>query len=611
MPSDTDRPEGNDVVISKGECPKCGSSKGFVTYADGHSHCYGAGCGHYVAPSEAGMQNTSSSASPSPTTFTRATSKLLDPAQQSSPFSALSKRGLTSETLRKAGIFQAGYSGQAVQVYPYYDQDGSLAVQKLRFPNKEFVALKEDGAPSLSKCQLFMRPVFGDRYDRTLVVCEGELDAASVAQAVDWKLAVVSINTGAASAADSLKANYLWVDRFKEIILWFDDDAPGRLATEECAALFKVGKIKVAKAFGMKLDSTTETCKDASDILQARRPGDITTAIYKAAAWRPRGIINAATNVSDVLAPRERQLVFHYPLCMSKLDEMSGGMCMGDVIYHVAGTGVGKSSVLREIQYGLVEQKVKVGILNFEDTTRDAKLGLMSIHASERLALVPLPDPEDLKAVEAYDKRMTTIHAQVFGGGMVELFDPVSAEWSMDAILGYIRYCAKGLDCQVIFIDPISFIAAGIDLSADERRVLDKVAGELAKLAKELNIHLQISHHLKRTQGVPHEEGAPTSLNELRSSGGLANFAMGVIGWERNNQAAGEAWRVIRARVIKSVRRTGKSGLADTLYYREDGRYVVSHLEFPPIGKPEGGDARDGAGGRPGGFSDVSGNGDY
>jgi len=131
------------------------------------------------------------------------------------------------------------------------------------------------------------------------------------------------------------------------------------------------------------------------------------------------------------------------------------------------------------------------------------------------------------------------------------------------------------------------------------------VAAEFAKLAKELSIHLEISHHLKRKDGgVPHEEGAPTSLNELRSSGGLANFAMCVVGWERNNQAAGDAWRVTQSRVIKPLRRVGKSGLADILYYQENGRYVKSTIPFPPIGKPDGGG--DTSSGKHRGFSPAS-----
>lgn len=75
----------------------------------------------------------------------------------------------------------------------------------------------------------------------------------------------------------------------------------------------------------------------------------------------------------------------------------------------------------------------------------------------------------------------------------------------------------------------------------------------------------------------------------MRSSGGLANFAMGVIGWERNNQAADDGWRVTQSRIIKPIRRVGKTGIADVLYYGEDGRLIPSPIPFPPIGKPKEG----------------------
>jgi twinkle protein len=571
-------PEGNDRVISKGPCEKCGSKDNMVLYGDGHSTCFTPGCGNYKA-SSAEVEHTEKPSH---------SADLLKPDAGSWPADGLKLRRLSLDTMRKFGVFLPGYNGQRVQAYPYYNPDGSEAGQKLRFPDKTFSFLKAEGATPLLQCQLFGRHVFGDRYDRQVIITEGELDAMSVAQATDFKVAVVSINSGAGSAVKCLKSSYLWLDRFEDIVLWLDNDAPGMEAAEECAKLFKVGKVRIAKHAEFK---------DASDVLQADRPGDIKTTIYGAAKWRPRGIVNARDNPSDVFAPTEKLASIPYPGMMLRLQEMTGGMFPGEVNYHVAGTGVGKSTGLREIQYHCVEQGHKIAVLSFEDTIKDAKFGLMSIAAGERLQLRELPDPEDTKAMEAYNSYMAKVHEVVFGPGLVELFDPQTAEWTMEAILGYVRYCAKALDCKVIFLDPISFVAAGIDLSADERRMLDFVAKEFAKLAKELDIVIVIAHHLKRTSGVPHEEGAPTSLNELRSSGGLANFATAVIGWERNNQAAGDAWRVTQSRIIKPIRRTGKSGLADVLYYGEDGRLVQSPIPFPPIGKPDGQDTTQGAGG--------------
>lgn len=587
MADDTEEyPEGHDVVVQKNvDCPECGRDNA-VLYADGHIHCFSQGCEYHTGPSSEGGQPHLRVVGGKP----KAGGYGLLPADTGSFVNGKSTRRLKEETLRKFGVFYHPYGDDRAlaQVYPYYNQQGAYCAQKLRMPGKEFPVLKGDEYPGgLSKCKLFGWHVWGDRYDRQIIITEGELDALSVAQATSFKTAVVSINAGADKAADCLKANYLWVDRFEDIVLWLDDDEPGRKAAEECASLFKVGKVRIARP--------GQGIKDASDLLQKDKPGDIQTAIYQAAAWKPRGIVNAKDNIEDVLAPEEDVLVFPYPPQMERLNEMmGGGMALGDVTYHVAGTGVGKSTGLREIQYHLKEQGVKFAVLSFEDTVRDMKLGLMSIAASERLGLIPVPRKEDTKARTLYNNRMGELHHMVFDGGLVELFDPVTAEWTMKAILGYVRYCAKALGCQVVFIDPISFVAAGIDLNADERRALDAVAAEFAKMAKELNIHIAISHHLKRKdQGVPHEEGAPTSLNELRSSGGLANFAMAVIGWERNNQAPDDSWRVVQLRVIKPLRRVGLAGLADVLYFQENGRLVKSPIPFPPIGKPDGGDGND------------------
>lgn len=591
--ADHERPEGHDTLLTKGTCPHCNEEKAYATYADGHSYCFAEGKTYW--PDGSGVSSHPRE---------EIDAELLDPAKQIDPWQPNKKRHIGSDTLRKMGSFTAGFKGGSVRVYPIYNQAGELAAQKLRDPFKNFPLLKGAAYQALADCWLVFRNVWGDRFDKQVVITEGEEDALACVEA-GVKGAVVSLTAGISHAVRNIKANYLWLDRFTEIVIWFDNEEEAQKIASECAALFKIGKVRIAKASGFCADGKT-LCKDASDIKQAGRPGDILTCIYAATAWRPKGIVNAKDSSKSILAPREEVLSFRYPPMMPRLQEMTGGMHMGEVIYHVAGTGVGKSTGLREIEFHLLEQDCKISILSFEDTTRDAQFGLMSIRVNERLHLYPVPerpkekdfkdDPKGYaaalieweKACVAYDAKMLPIHASVFASGQVELFDQESAEWNMEAILGYVRYCAKGLDCKVIFIDPISFVAAGIELTADERRVLDKVAAEFAKMAKELNVHLQIAHHLKRTQGIPHEEGAPTSLNELRSSGGLANFAMGVIGWERNNQASGDAWRVTQSRIIKPVRRTGKSGLADLLYYGDNGRLVQSQIPFPPIGKPDG-----------------------
>ncbi|WP_175514104.1 hypothetical protein [Oceanisphaera psychrotolerans] len=72
-------------------------------------------------------------------------------------YRALSKRKLTEETCKKFGYFIGSFKGELVQVAPYYDEEGKLCGQKLRFANKDFRATGELKRAVLFGCLLFIR----------------------------------------------------------------------------------------------------------------------------------------------------------------------------------------------------------------------------------------------------------------------------------------------------------------------------------------------------------------------------------------------------------------------------------------------------------------------
>lgn len=566
-------PEGNDIVLFKGACSQCGSSDGNAHYEDGHTYCYV--CRHrgaHSANDPGGVDQGPGRERPLPggsVPRDRDPGALPVSLSETRPLAAT--RGLTEATLKRYGYRAGTFKGRPVHVAQYHDQDGEPVAQHLRYADKKDFAWLGPKGVSPSTFRLFGHHVYGDRFDRTVVITTGEIDAMSVAQEMDFKIAAVSIGNGDGSAAKSLKANYLWLDRFAEIILWFDDDEFGREALAECASLFRVGKVRVAKAPG---GQGVSPAKDANDLLQQNRPGDIKSAIYMATAWRPAGIVNAADRVEDVLAPREGDAAgWSYDWPWPQVQEALGPIQPGQVCYHVAGTGIGKTTAVAEIEMHLLAQGARVAHMGFEDTRRDVKLRLLSIQASKRLDLEPMPEAD-----------MRALHEEVFGRRCLELFDPETAEWSVEAILGYVRYCAKALDCRVIFLDPLSFIAAGLSQGEDERRALDKASRDLAAMAKELGVHLQITHHLRRPEGTAHEEGATTSLNEVRGSGGIANFATFVIGHERNQQAEGDHALVTRLRSLKNRVRSKTGPLLNLIYGLATGRLLPTDLQFPASG---------------------------
>jgi twinkle protein len=552
--------EESSTVVGKEDCPKCGKDNA-KRYVDGHLFCFTAGCAYREPPTHAAEAKPREPAAGFGSH--RDTSALIP--TDYSVTTDLAKRGLVFATLKRFGVFLADYQRERVQVYPYHDQMGELANQKLRTSDKTFPVLKANPAPPMGECRLFGHNVFGDRYDRQVVVTEGELDAMTVAQCTDFKLAVVSVGLGAGSAAKHLKANYLWLDRFAEIILWFDDDEAGKIATEECAKLFKVGKVRIAKAPGFK---------DASDVLQAGKPGDVKTAIYMAEAWKPKGIVNAADNADDVTAPTDADHAFKFNWPWDEVTEFLGPILPGQVCYHVAGTGIGKSTGVSEIVVDLLKQGATVAYFGFEDTRRDTKLRIMGTVFSQRFDINPSPD-DDMRAK----------HAEVFGHRRLFLFDPETAEWTTEAVMSYARYCAKALGAQILVWDPLSFIIAGLSLAADERRALDMVSRDLAATAKELGVHMQVTHHLTRPDGLAHEEGAQTSLNQVRGSGGIANFATFVIGHERNQQAAEAADSLLtQLRALKNRPRSRTGPMVTLAYDLHTGRLLPTPRPFPKSG---------------------------
>lgn len=547
-----DHAEGHDTVIGYEPCPKCGSSDNLKRYADGHAHCFSFGCGHHEPPTASGASATdrayvtqdgrTGAGTERPTRSKNVT--LIAPP--SDGFKDLPKRKLSGKTLRRYGYFLAefvdanGVRHPSSHIYTIYDQAGEPTRQKVRMENKTFAFTSGDLKPHDAK--LFGYGVWGDKHDKRIVITTGEFDAMSVAEATDFKFPCYSVIGGDQAAKKQLQANYRELDRYDEIVLYFDNDESGQAAAIECAQLFEVGKVKIAKVEGHK---------DASDLKQAGLPGTILEAVFSAVTWRPAGVVNAADCVDDLLDEEALKPIYTYKF--PGLSEKMLGLYKGQVVYLVAGTGMGKTSLLFDMEIDWLRQGAKIGHLGFEDMRADVQLGLLSAYLGRRLILQPLPREE-----------LIAKHKELFGSRKVELFDPENAEWSMKAIYGYVRYMAKGLECDIIVVDPISFIA-GLDDSPNKVEVLDRVAAKLSLLAKELGICLIIAHHLKRPEGDKgHEDGAQIYIAQLRGSGGIANFASSIIGVEGDQQSEQATERHLR--ILKN-RKIGPTGMADTLNY--------------------------------------------
>jgi twinkle protein len=138
---------------------------------------------------------------------------------------------------------------------------------------------------------------------------------------------------------------------------------------------------------------------------------------------------------------------------------------------------------------------------------------------------------------------------------------------------------AKALDCKFIVLGHISMIVSSQEIG-DERKALDETMTKLRTLVQETDIALIIVSHLKRPDGRGHEEGAVTSLAQLRGSGSIAQLSDMVLGLERDSQSDDIATRNTTCLRVLKNRFVGMTGPATYLYYDKDtGR--LNEVEKP------------------------------
>jgi twinkle protein len=514
--------------IRKEPCPKCGSRDNLVRYDDGHAYCYGMGCGHH--------EQGDGSSNDTPQRGRRMATDLI----QGGDLSALTKRGVTEETCRKFGYRTARFNDRPVQIAPYYDADGMMVAQKVRFPDKTFMI-----AGDLKEAGLFGAQLWGQG-GRKIVITEGEIDAMSVSQVQGNKWPVVSVPNGAQGAKKAIAKSLDWLTSFEEVILMFDQDGPGREAMAECAPLFPPGKCKLASL----------PMKDPNELLMAGRGEEIVNAVWQAKTWRPDGILNGA-DIWHIVDAEDATVSQPYP--WEGLNEKTRGIRQGELVTFTAGSGIGKSAVIREIAYHLLMQGENIGMIMLEETVKRTGLGLMGIHANRPLHIDREGiDPGAFRA--AYDATL--------GSGKVYLYDHFGST-DIDNLLSRVRYLAKALGCKWVFLDHLSIVVSGLG-DGDERRMIDNAMTALRTLVQETGIGLILVSHLKRPEGKGHEDGAQTSLSQLRGSAAIAQLSDMVIGLERNQQ--GERPDVTTVRVLKN-RFTGETGTAGFLGFdRETGR---------------------------------------
>lgn len=515
-------------------CPNCESSDACGVFDDGHRYCYSC-CTYFKPTSEGDGEQVS--------TERKKVSKECIPLGDLN-ITNLNARKINQDTCSKFKYMTGEYKGSPCQVANYYDDNGNIVGQKLRFPDKSFAVLGK-----ISN-RLFGSQLWAN--GKKIVITEGEIDCLTVSQLQGNKWPVVSIPNGAQAAKKAIEANLEYLDKFDEVILMFDMDDPGRKACEDCAKVLPAGKAFIANL----------PLKDPNECLLNGKGSEVLQAIWNAKPYRPDGIV-AGVDLYDKCVSDIDDLKDSVEYPWKALQEKTKGVRHGELYVFTSGSGMGKSTILRELEYYFGVQRGELcGIIALEESTRKTGLELMSLRLNKRLLLNP-------ECADESDR--SRAFNETIGNGRFFLYDHFGSLDSSN-LLSKIRYMIVSLGCKRIFLDHISIVVSGMDTDEEggERKAIDKLMTNLRSLVEETGATMFVVSHLKRPEKKGHEEGAQVSLSQLRGSGAIAQLSDMVIGLERNQQGANP--NVLTIRVLKN-RFCGLTGVSGHLKYNtETGR---------------------------------------
>ena len=516
-------------------CHLCGSSDAGAIYTDGHFHCFSCRQTEHAYDGEHAHEVVNHMKPTHPKPRLVHDSSRLDEMLNGLTCGVLADRKISAAVVEKFGVRIDNVNDR--HLYPYRNGDGALIGVKTRYSRNKTFSWDGNGQTVLFGMHLF--PGGG----KTITICEGEIDTMAAHQMNGSKWPTVGMPS--ATGIKAVKDNLEYLNTFEEIYLAFDNDDAGKRATEDVANLFEPNKCKVVNLAPLK---------DVGEYLAEGKVEDYTRRWWNAQPFTPEGIVRGSS-LWDLVSTDDDTPSVSYPY--DGLQEMTYGIRVGELVTLTAGSGLGKSAVVRELMYHLLNvTEDNIGCMFLEESTKRSALGFMSMAANKPLHL---PDtektPEELRL--AFD--------QTLGTDRIFLYDSFGSN-SLENIIGRVRHMAKAMDCKYIVLDHLSIVVSSQE-NGDERKAIDEIVTKLRMLVQELRISLIMVSHLRRPQGQGHEDGAATSLSQLRGSAAIAQLSDMVIGLERNGQAENEVLRnTTTVRVLKN-RFSGITGPATYLYY--------------------------------------------
>lgn len=513
-----------------------------------------------------------------------------DVAQYS--YMAVPERYLSKESAELFGIRSSvsELDGRTITAsyFPYYNKQGELVAYKKR----DWTVPKEDKERHFSvvgnmgiAVQMFGQQNLKPNGNKKLYITEGEEDAVALHKALVDSLiggkyegkiipSVISIPLGTANAVESFAHNDDFIKSFPEIVLAFDNDyctpkelknkiLKGKEATEAVAAYLLSDNIYTIPY--------PSNCKDSRECLVKGYSKDLARiASFNLIKYSPESICSGVdADLDDLIEPlKEGFYVERFPLLMEKLH----GFREHELTTYAAFSGVGKSTLSREIAWELIRAKQKVGMIFLEEPLKKTQQSLLALELGVKLSVF-----RENPLQHATREQIQTAKENVLSNGNVFFLNHFGS-LKVDKLMQQIKYLHFICGCTQIFIDHISMVVAGSE-SNNERKDIDMLYEELATFMTVNPVGIHAVMHLKRVEDIepkqkdgeePKSYWRTVKKEMLRGSSGAEQMSSQIVVLENEVLPDGRRGRV-RIKVEKN-REHSHLGICDWLLMNEQGR---------------------------------------
>lgn len=436
----------------------------------------------------------------------------------------------------------------------------------------------------------------GRRMD-TLLIVGGECDAMAAQQMLcesqagtKWEgtwFHVWSVNKGECTIQE-LIANKDAINKFKKIIFAFDNDEAGNKLTTQAAKLFR------DKAFKLKYP---DGCKDANKALQAGKSKEFVDAWFNPVSPFEGGNIRSMKHYKE----QAKQVIadgLSYP--WAGLNPITYGMRLYSLVVLGAGSGVGKTSITKEMVYHLayvhgkrvmviyLEEPAPKTVRSFAGFPINKDLTAPSCHDKEDPYYNEMRDYTEEEANEAIDR--------LCEDDMIYIGD-LEGRKDVDSVMELMEE-GIAMGYEYFFVDNLTaFEHKGKDgKKVSSSEAIDETMKRIGTLKDENPIHVELLSHLNRPSkdDKPHEEGGEVRMTHFRGSGSITFWANAVFGAERNTKADTLQERCLT--LIRAVKCRDAGHMTGTKVYLTKNLDTGRLLEggTPPPPKAEKGKGRTG-----------------